>query len=349
MRTLVLILLLAFAGFVLWRMREVIVTVLVALVMAYILRPMVDQFCSLRWRLRGRECRLHRSAATTLVFIFLGLVLWTLWIISADSLRHQVREFRAHWPAYQEAAVRQLVNLEDFRRDLPEPLQKSLDAWGEGLLGVATNVVQGGVKATVANVKMLIELILVPILAFYMLADGRAIRHQVLFFVPRPYLAWTEHALIRSDDAFQRYIRGQVILCLIAFVVVTLGLRALHLDFYLLLGVIAGVTRAIPIVGPVIGAIPILVVVLLAKKLSVAIWVIAAFAVLHLLESKLLMPAVLGHELKLHPVLIIVALLIGAQVAGLLGMFLAAPILAVVRTLIAEQRQQTLTAVQGPT
>ena len=215
-----------------------------------------------------------------------------------------------------------------------------MDSWGTSLGAMLTTAVHGGVRATLAKFSFVIELILVPILAFYLLADGRSIRQQVVFFVPRHYLEWTEHALLRSDQAFQRFIRGQVILCLIAFTVVTVGLSAIGVDFYLLLGVIAGITRAIPIVGPIVGAIPILIVIFLTKPLAVAIWVIIAFAALHLLESKLLMPAVLGRELKLHPVLIIVALLIGAQVAGLLGMFLAAPVLAVVRTLIAERREE---------
>jgi predicted PurR-regulated permease PerM len=67
--------------------------------------------------------------------------------------------------------------------------------------------------------------------------------------------------------------------------------------------------------------------------------VLLAFSVMHVLESKLLMPAILGQQLDLHPVLIIVALLVGAQVGGLLGVFLAAPVLAAVKAVIAQQRR----------
>lgn len=335
------VLLVVAAGLVFWRVREVVVTILMALVMAYILRPMVDQFCALKWHWRGRERHLPRVTATGLVFVFLALVVWAVWVVSAEAIRRQVQEFRVEWPAYQVAIQRQVENIEALRRDLPEPVRQSVDAWAAGLVGMVSAGLQKGLRAGLANIKMLVELILVPIIAFYILSDGRSIRQQVLFFVPRRYLAWTDHALARSDDAFQRFIRGQVILCLIAFAVVTIGLRAINLDFYLLLGVIAGLTRAIPIIGPLFGAIPILVVVLLTKDFAFTVWVLLAFTVMHLLESKLLMPAVLGRELKLHPVLIIVALLVGAQVSGLLGMFLAAPVLAVIRTLIAEQRQKT--------
>jgi predicted PurR-regulated permease PerM len=89
-----------------------------------------------------------------------------------------------------------------------------------------------------------------------------------------------------------------------------------------------------------VGAIPIIIVLLLAKDWSTSLWVLLAFTLLHVLESKFLMPAVLGRQLRLHPVLIIVSLLIGAQVGGLLGMFLAAPVLAVIRTLVEDRRHE---------
>ncbi len=339
MRTVGSILLLAVAGLIIWRVREVIVTVLLALVMAYLLRPMVNQFCALHWRWRGRRVSLPRGAATTLVFLFLGLVGWAVWVVSAESVHTQVKTLQANWPDYQQAIETQVENAQAFKRDLPDPLRKSIDAWMTNLPASLSTAVQQGSKAALANVKMIIELILVPILAFYILSDGRTIRQQVLFFIPSRYLEWTAHALDRADDAFARFIRGQLLLCLIAFVVVTIGLRALGVDFYLLLGVIAGVTRAIPVIGPLVGALPILIVLLLTQPPVVSLWAMIVFTLLHLLESKLLMPAVLGRELNLHPVLIIVALLIGAQVSGLLGMFIAAPVLAVIRTLLAEQRQ----------
>jgi len=75
------------------------------------------------------------------------------------------------------------------------------------------------------------------------------------------------------------------------------------------------------------------------KTGGVTLWVLALFSLMHLLESKLLMPAIIGQQLDLHPVLIIVALLVGAQMGGLLGVFLAAPVLAAIKTLIAHQRR----------
>jgi predicted PurR-regulated permease PerM len=327
------------AAYVVWRVRGVIVTVLIALVAAYILRPLVSLLCGVKVPLWGRPRRLPRSVATGVVFVLLGLAAWSVWAVSADSVGRQIGEFRERWPDYRAAVVQYAAHLESYRQNLPPALRGTADSWMSSLGDSLSSGVKHSLGLTARGVGLLIELLLVPILAFYFLADGPNIRKQALFFIPRRYLAWTDHMLARSDDAFLRYIRGQVILCVIAFLVVTFGLWAIGVDFYLLLGLVAGITRAIPVIGPLVGAIPIGIVVLLTKSVGVAVWVVLFFSVLHILETKLLMPAILGRQLHLHPVLIIVALLIGAKVGGLVGMFLAAPVLAVVRTLVAEQRE----------
>lgn len=327
------------AAYVVWRVRGVIVTVLIALVVAYILRPLVSLLCGVKVSLWGRPRRLPRSVATGVVFVLLGLAVWSVWAVSADSVGRQIGEFRERWPDYRAAVVQYAAHWESYRQNLPPALQGPVDSWMNSLGGGLSSGLKQSLGLTAKGVGLVIELLLVPILAFYFLADGPNIRKQALFFVPRRYLAWTDHMLVRSDDAFLRYIRGQVILCVIAFVVVTFGLWAIGVDFYLLLGLVAGITRAIPVVGPLVGAIPIGIVVMLTKSAGIAVWVVLFFSILHILETKLLMPAILGRQLDLHPVLIIVALLIGAKVGGLIGMFLAAPVLAVIRTLVAEQRE----------
>ncbi len=222
-------------------------------------------------------------------------------------------------------------------QELPPALQRVADSWNESLSQLLSTVAKRGLGLTVHGMGLAVELILVPIIAFYILADGRSIRRQLIFFVPPRYTASLERSLDQADDIFARYIKGQVILCLIAFVAVSLGLWAIGVEFYLLLGVIAGITRAIPIIGPLVGAIPILIVVPLTTGSSVmTIWVLVLFTLMHLLESKWLMPAIIGRQLDLHPVLIIVALLIGAEMGGLLGMFVAAPALAVIKTLVSQ-------------
>jgi len=107
----------------------------------------------------------------------------------------------------------------------------------------------------------------------------------------------------------------------------------------LLLGMVAGLTRAIPVVGPVFGAIPIVGLALLQSP-GTAVTVLVFFVVLQLVESKFILPQVIGHELNLHAATILLALLVGDALFGLMGMFLAAPAAAFLKEMraLAEQR-----------
>ena len=117
------------------------------------------------------------------------------------------------------------------------------------------------------------------------------------------------------------------------------------------LAVLAGVTRAIPIIGPIIGGIPIIMLVALQfpNNLMVAVHVLIFFSALHFIESKLILPILIGERVKLHPVTVIVVLLLGVEFFGLFGMFLAPPVAAIIRVAlhrywIAPQRAKRLAA-----
>jgi predicted PurR-regulated permease PerM len=117
-------------------------------------------------------------------------------------------------------------------------------------------------------------------------------------------------------------------------VVVGLWLVAWRVPFALTLGLLAGLTRAIPIIGPIIGGIPIIILTLVTAGPTAAVAVLAFFTFLHFAESKFVMPLVIGERMNLHPVIIIVVLLIGQEFAGLLGMFFAPPLAALARVMI---------------
>ncbi len=339
LRSVLAVLILVAAGLLVWRVRHVTVIVLVALVCAYVLRPLVRALTRPRLRIGKRSLRLSGGVATGIVFILLALILWAIWVLSAPSLGRQVNDLQVNWPRYRDTLVRVYTQgIEIYRDRLPPTLRPAADSWMGQAADMLTATATKGVEMTFQSVGFIVELFLLPILVFYFLADGPGIRRQVLFFVPRRFLHRTEHGLDQADDVLQRYIKGQVILCLIAFVVVSLGLWALGIKFHLLLGLIAGLTRAVPIIGPVVGAIPILIVVGVTESFTYALWLLVPFALMHILESKLLMPAILGRQLDLHPALILVALLIGAEMGGLLGVFLAAPMLAALRVLVQERR-----------
>jgi predicted PurR-regulated permease PerM len=112
---------------------------------------------------------------------------------------------------------------------------------------------------------------------------------------------------------------------------------ALGVRYPFTLGIIAGLTRAIPVIGPLLGAIPLaLVCFLTTNSVSTTSLLLLGFTLMHFLESKVLLPRVIGHEVDLHPVTVIIALLVGMEFFGFLGVFLAVPLAAILKIILAE-------------
>ncbi|MCL6630469.1 MAG: AI-2E family transporter, partial [Armatimonadetes bacterium] len=101
----------------------------------------------------------------------------------------------------------------------------------------------------------------------------------------------------------------------------------------LILGVFSGLTRAIPVIGPIVSGL-VIVLLGLAKAPVVGLYLLGFFAALHFVESKFIMPYLIGERMKLHPAVVIIVLLIGAEFFGIFGMFMAAPVAAILRVLI---------------
>lgn len=194
-----------------------------------------------------------------------------------------------------------------------------------------------------SSLKYVVEIVLLPVLAFYFLIDGHKLKREFVGLVPQKRLRETVRVLREFNLIMRSFIAGQFILCLLAGVVVGIGLAALKVPYPLILGLLAGVTRAIPIVGPIIGGIPIILLTLLSQGAPVALGVLGFFTFLHFAESKFIMPLLIGDRMELHPVVIIVVLIVGGEIGGmliggqigaLLGMFFAAPLAAIARVLI---------------
>ena len=188
------------------------------------------------------------------------------------------------------------------------------------------------VFAIFSHIGFIVELILLPVLVFYFLTDGRAIRSEASLLVPLQWRPQARRAWMNWIAVLDGYIRGQVIMCLIAWVMVTGGLLLLHVPHAFTLGLIAGVTRAVPVIGPLLGGIPLVLICLITTKdIGITTKLLIGFAFMHFLESKVLLPKIVGHEVDLHPVSVIVALLLGLKFFGFMGIFLAVPIAAVLK------------------
>jgi predicted PurR-regulated permease PerM len=221
-----------------------------------------------------------------------------------------------------------------YTENIPAEWRETIETNLKNLLDDALTAIRAGLVATVttlfSTMSFILGLVVIPFWLFYILQDERQVKEGVLRAFPeqlRPDV-WCMARLI--DDVLSAYIRGQLLLVLFVGGLATLALLIIGVPFALVLGLIAGIFEALPYIGPILGAIPAVLVALLTDPVS-AIWVVAAFFAIQQIENLILVPRISGQSVKLHPALVMVVLVVGNELAGLPGMLIAVPVAAVLR------------------
>lgn len=299
---------------------------IIALAFAYILNPVV---------LWLQQRRLHRTVAVLIIYLtFFGL-LFALVAHFAPVVSGEVSHLAQRIPWYTQQAqkfLRGFYNATDSLR-LPESVQEaienSLADIEKGLVDYLSRIPQ----MTTDVARAIFNLALVLILTFYLLKDFEMVKDSFYLVLPRKSRTRARKILHEIDHSLGKYIRGQLLISLIIAFTTYLSLLLLGVDFALILGLLAGATNIIPYFGPFIGAVPAVIVALL-KSPTLALKTAIVFFIIQQAEGHFIAPQVLGKSLGLHPVVVILALLVGGQFFGIVGMMVAVPVVAVARILI---------------
>jgi len=310
---------------------EILVIVLLAAILATGLSPVVDRLTRREWTRRRR--RLSRPLAIALVYVGLLVALGALASLLISPMVVETREIVQRAPELYRQLQEMLTGLQQRYTWLPDlnsilnRLPQEAGQLGQ-YLGAATGVafrVFGGVVSAVT----------VLILSIYMLLEGPIIKDGFLRLFPRAHQRRVETVLQHIGQKFGGWLRGQLFLGFVIGVTAGLGTWRLGLPYPFLLGLAAGITELIPMVGPVLGAIPAVLVALFGPTWRL-LAVILLFTVIQQVENNLLVPRVMKQAVGLSPLLTIVAIMIGAQLMGILGALLAVPIAAALQVMVGE-------------
>lgn len=179
----------------------------------------------------------------------------------------------------------------------------------------------------------MVELIVVPVITFYMIkTGGRFVRGFITLF-PESYRPHLTKLFEEMHRVLSAYIVGQLSLSVLMTVVVFLGMLALGIPYPLVIGLLAGVVEMVPVVGPIVGAIP-PILLGLAESSGLAAKVLIFYIIVQQTDSHLVMPKLMGSVTNVHPVAIILGVLVGGQLYGIVGMMVAVPVLAVLQILL---------------
>lgn len=311
-----------------------------AALLAYLGNPLVN-------RLAGR---ISRTLAVSLVFVLLFGALILAILILIPVLESQIRSFVQRLPGYLDWGQRHLLPLVAGLVD-SEPgggldiqrLREALAAHWQQAGGLAAGLFKALSSSGLMIFGVLANLVLIPVVTFYLLRDWNRLVAGIHELLPRPLEPRIAHLAREADSTLSAFLRGQLLVMLALGTVYAIGLYWVGLDLALLFGMIAGLVSFVPYLGVIVG-------VLLAggaalvqfQELLPLIGVLAVFGVGQLLESFLLTPYLVGDRIGLHPVAVIFAVMAGGALFGFVGVLLALPVAAVVMVGVRELRAHYL-------
>jgi len=317
--------------------RTALIPFFIGLLLTYLLLPAVNYLDrhSPKWlRQRG----ISRPMAIIIVYIILlafaaGLISYFVPVIG-----QQAETLAAAVPGYV-ARLRDLLQYDvtPLLENIPPDIQNAVQLNLEKAAGTLGDALQRGLWVTIntlsQTIRFITGLVIVPFWLFYVLNDEARGRRAFFQMVPKE-LRGDVHCVVRLvDRILSRYIRGQFILCLLVGAMATISLFALGVNLSLLLGTIAGILEIIPFLGPYLGAIP-AILVALANRPITAVWVAVSFFAIQQIENIFLVPRISGSAVRFHPAIVMVVMVVGSELAGLLGVLMAVPVAAVLRDVL---------------
>lgn len=324
---------------VLYALSSFLFPILLAIGVAFALYPLSRMFV----RLQLGKTGMHPSRVAAIVLAFIASTVVMVCAVSyvVLPLFAQLNELLVKLPEYSkqmegDSLLRILKEPSAGVPMLPSSLEGLLEDAINSVMGFLASVARNLLNSTVQMVANLLGLVVVPFLAFYFLKDWRLLCRMITdLFTPdaRPKVS---HVLARIGVAISGYVQGLWIMSMLAALSVTLVLLILGVPYPLVFGLIALLAETIPVIGPMISAIPALFVAYTSTTPNTALCLAVFYIIYYTLDSQMLQPIVMGKKINLHPVVILLALLIGGKLFGILGMLFAMPVAAVYRVLYDE-------------
>lgn len=311
------------------RFSQIISPLVIAVILAYVLNPPV--------RFLTARTRLSRTLAVASVYLALVVILSLVLVAFVPSLTQQVKSINLDFQNIVEGISRFFerplfifgfyIDLLDVYQEVSGTLQSIVSPLASRTVTVLISLASG-----------LAWFIFVLIVSFYLLKDAGKLSRSLNALVPADYRDEVRRLVKEISVIWNVFFRSQLVLCAVIGTLVGVTMRVVGVSNALILGIIAGVLEIIPNIGPAISAIPAVLIAYFQGSTYLplsngwfALLVIGLYVVIQQLENNILVPRIIGRSLNLHPLVVIVGAIAGANLAGILGIFLAAPILASLR------------------
>ena len=311
------------------RLGPVFLVIIAAIFFAYLIYPVV------RWLNR----RLPLVLCILVVYAAIAgiVVAGLMYLIPAISA--EVTTLVHDWPSIQAKIVDSVTNphnkilagtppaLRDELAKLPSAIIAWIQMHGAAAAGNAFMVLIG-------TAAFIASCVAVPVLAAYLLSDSEGAKRFFLGFIPVRRRESTLQLLSELEQVVGGFIRGQILVGVTVGILIAIGLMFVGEPYAILIGVIAGALDFIPYIGPVIAAIPAFTLAFVAGGFPLAVKVAIVFVAANQIEGHLIAPNIVGRTIQLGPSVVFVAILVGAELYGVMGMFIAVPVVGIIRVLL---------------
>jgi len=330
------IIVLSIASLLLYFIRGVVIVFALAFLVAYILGPAVRFFE--RWRV-------NRVLVVSIFFlVFVAAVVLSV-VFLLPMVLGEVKELLTSIldaVTDPEFGKKVLAKLEAIQGRVAEtlPQVKNVvlsDQIEHGVSGIASWMREYigqliGAVTTFSGrlIWMVIVIVLIPFITFFLLKDGESIKRTTLRIIPGKYYDTSLELLQKIDRQIGRYIRGRIAESIILSIFTIIGLWILDIKYYLVIGGIAGFANLIPYIGPVMMAIPAMILAAYQHGMFHMVITGVFLGAIQIVDNAILVPLVVGKSVDLHPVVTIFVVFVGGQLLGFLGMIVAVPLTSII-------------------
>ncbi len=335
-------------NYLLVRARDTLTLLILAVALAYFLLPLVELLERIPIKI---ERRLKRGAAAflaLLIFVFMVVVLLNAVVTPITQDIGKVLRTITDWAQQEDLGGRIDAFIEQILSNLPEPyrseakrqiqqleaqlsgpalsqsIRERISEWGGAFLEWQINFI----SLVLSSGGYLIALLIVPVFAYYFLTDATALRRGIAEHVPRDAREAYERMVTDMDEVVQGYVRSVIIISVLTGVATALTLYFAGVRVFLTFGILAGVANMVPVVGAIVAVVLICAITLLQAGAGRTLIVLIVYGAIQLVTDRVIAPKIMSENAKLHPIAVIIALLVGAEFFGILGVFVAVPVLA---------------------
>jgi predicted PurR-regulated permease PerM len=294
--------------------KDVLIILFVSLVLASAVDPMVD------W-MQGKK--IPRSIGILIIYLIFFLVFSLAIYLIIPPIAAEIKGLADNFPRILDKVISSLQTFKQYSVD-----HGFLNSIRENLGSVSSNLQRAAVSvfSTISSIfGGVMSFFLVIVLTFYMVVEENAIKKLIFSIAPAQHQTYVMNLMNRMQRKMGMWLRGQVILCFSVFILVYAGLSILGVKYALVLALIAGITEAIPYVGPTLAAIPAIFLAFTQAPI-LALFTGILYYIVQLTENNLLVPKVMQKTVGLNPIISIAALLIGFNLAGIVGAILSIPV-----------------------